>query len=240
MASEGWKATSVREYARPGAGETNKRLAITFDDAYASVLESALPILAGHQFSATVLAITDYVGKENRWDVNLFWRRFRHLSWSELQFLQAQGWEIGSHSCSHAHLPRLSDSKLWHEVRDSRTELEQRLAVAIETFCLPYGRADARVLEAVQKAGYTTVLMLGQRVAFDGALNMLERRAVYLFDTAGAFHRKISAPTDDAWQAYRQTIISRFALGSALVKHLSGGSARSDNHPTYKNIAQKP
>ena len=75
----------------PGA----KTLAITFDDAYRSVIELALPILSRVGFVATVFAPTAFVGTEEpmAWPGIDHWRDTEHagelvpMSWEELQRL---------------------------------------------------------------------------------------------------------------------------------------------------------
>jgi peptidoglycan/xylan/chitin deacetylase (PgdA/CDA1 family) len=44
------------------------RVTITFDDAYISYKEIALPILRSHGFPSTVFVPTNFVGKSNVWD----------------------------------------------------------------------------------------------------------------------------------------------------------------------------
>jgi peptidoglycan/xylan/chitin deacetylase (PgdA/CDA1 family) len=57
---------------------------ISFDDGYAALARHAFPILADHGFRALVFIITDFVGRDNNWDVQYGWRRFAHLGWDEL------------------------------------------------------------------------------------------------------------------------------------------------------------
>jgi peptidoglycan/xylan/chitin deacetylase (PgdA/CDA1 family) len=86
---------------------------VTFDDAYASVLELAFPILSSLNLPATVFAVTDFAGQDRplEWPGIDQWRGGRHepelrgLRWSELAELADNGWEIGSHTCTH---PRLT------------------------------------------------------------------------------------------------------------------------------------
>jgi hypothetical protein len=44
-----------------------------------------------------------------------------------------------------------------HELAGARQKLEDELGTSVTTMSLPGGRANARVLEACRKAGYTTV-----------------------------------------------------------------------------------
>ncbi len=221
LSINGFRGVPIREYIRNNGGEdSKKRIGLTFDDGYASFTEHAAPVMQEHGFRGSIFVVTEFAGKENRWDVNLFWRRFRHLSWTELRTLSHQGWEIGSHSCSHAYLPDLNDAELWREVSESKAELEQHLGSTVESFCLPYGRGNARVFDAIASAGYQTALSLGQIGELHNRVRVLRRQGVYRFDTDGAFQRKLFAANDDPWQNFRQRCISSFSMGSIIVKRL--------------------
>jgi peptidoglycan/xylan/chitin deacetylase (PgdA/CDA1 family) len=220
LSERGYRGAPVREYLQPAGNvnEADKRIGISFDDGYASLLEHVAPIMRQHGFRGSIFVITDYVGKENRWDVNLLWRRFGHLSWPELRALAEAGWEIGSHSCTHAYLSHLDDARLWREVWESRVEIEQRIGAPAESFCLPYGRGDQRVFQTVAKAGYHAILALGQSFQTSTGCTLVARRGVYRFDRLKAFRKKILTPHDDRWQTFRQRVISSFSTGSVVVK----------------------
>ena len=69
--------------------------------------------------------------------------------------------EIGSHSRSHASLPRLEEEALLREVRDSRSTLEEELGRPVESFAYPYGEpadVSALVARVVQDCGYRCAL----------------------------------------------------------------------------------
>jgi peptidoglycan-N-acetylglucosamine deacetylase len=87
----------------------------------------------------------------------------------DLRTLHSAGFEIGAHTVSHAILPRLTPSKLTHEVRDCKTALEQHLSVEVPMFCYPKGRFNAAVVDEVKNAGYRgarTTQMLTSAGAF--------------------------------------------------------------------------
>lgn len=222
LSVNGCRGVPIREYVRAECkgADPKKCIGLTFDDGYASFMQYAAPVMDKHGFRGSIFIVKNFIGKENRWDVNLFWRRFRHLSWTEIRSLSQQGWEIGSHSCSHAYLPHLNDAQLWREVSESKIEIEQHIGSPVESFCLPFGRGDERVFRAIAKAGYRTVLTLGQVDEQHDRIRILKRQGVYRFDTGAAFKRKLFAPYDDAWQNVRQRFISSFSLGSIVVKKL--------------------
>jgi len=130
-----------------------KVLAITFDDAYRSVLELGLPILERLGLPGSVFVPTDYAGSERpmswpgieQWCEGEFERELVPMSWEELGGLAGRGWEVGSHTCSHPHLTELDDSELDDELRGSKAVCEDRLGRRCESIAYPYGDHDLRV-----------------------------------------------------------------------------------------------
>jgi peptidoglycan/xylan/chitin deacetylase (PgdA/CDA1 family) len=137
-------------------------MAVTFDDAYRSVITSAFPILTRLGIPATVFACTAFVETERPMAVGVDqWVGGPHedeligMSWNDLETLASAGWEIGSHTRSHARLTELDDASLASELRESREQCEQRLGAPCRSVSYPRGEFDERVLEAARAAGYT-------------------------------------------------------------------------------------
>ena len=107
------------------------------------MLEHALPVLAGLGLPGTVFAAVGPVGAPG------------HLDWSDLSVLAEAGWEIGSHTVTHARLVELDDAGLDQELRDSREAIEERLGRPCRSIAYPYGDTDARVRAAAARAGFT-------------------------------------------------------------------------------------
>lgn len=64
------------------------------------------------------------------------------------------GMEIGSHTVSHAVLPRVADSRVQYELIESKKALEDLTGRQITAFCFPKGKFDRRTCALVRKAGY--------------------------------------------------------------------------------------
>jgi peptidoglycan/xylan/chitin deacetylase (PgdA/CDA1 family) len=136
--------------------------AVTFDDAHRSVLDVAAPLLAERGVPATVFAPTDYVGtgEPTAWEGFEQYARGPHrdelvcLDWDELRGLADSGWEVGSHTCSHPRLTRLSDAALRDELTRSRALIEERLGRPCPSLAYPYSDVDSRVVAATAAAGY--------------------------------------------------------------------------------------
>ena len=128
---------------------------LSFDDGYASLAERAYPILAELGFSAVTFLVTDFVGRDNTWDVAYTWRRLRHLDWDAIARWQGRGFEFASHSASHARLTWLSDAAVAAELERSREALIRRLGPgAGRAVAYPFGARDARVERSALAAGY--------------------------------------------------------------------------------------
>jgi peptidoglycan/xylan/chitin deacetylase (PgdA/CDA1 family) len=133
---------------------------VTFDDAYKNVAD-ALPILERLGVHATVFACAGYAVDGRPLDVPEVAaaaaadpEHMATMNWDELEALAERGVEIGSHTITHPHLPRLGDSELDRELRDSRTMLEDRLGRPCRFLAYPYGDDDERVYRAAERAGY--------------------------------------------------------------------------------------
>ncbi|MFE5487464.1 polysaccharide deacetylase family protein [Streptomyces sp. NPDC056527] len=149
----GLRGVSVRELlAATAAGRARGLVGLTFDDGYADFLESALPLLRRHDFTATVYVLAGRLGGENAWDED--GPRKSLLTEDEVLRVAEAGMEIGSHGLRHVSLPALDDEALAEETRRSRALLEDITGTTVDGFCYPYGDVDARTVQAVRHAGY--------------------------------------------------------------------------------------
>lgn len=193
----GYRGATFHEAATaPPAGKT---LAVTFDDAYRSVYEQALPILSRLDLPATVFVPTSYPDIDGpmawpgieRWLGGPHEPELHSMSWEELRSLADMGWEIGSHTRSHPRLPDIDDSKLDDELGESRRICEQQLGVPCRTIAYPYGAVDDRVARAANAAGYEAAAALPKRFHAEDRLRW-PRVGVYHVDDDRRFRLKIS------------------------------------------------
>lgn len=135
---------------------------LTFDDGYANVHASALPVLRACGFAATVFVVTGHVGGQNDWaSPPPRLGRQPMLSWAELGELMDADIEIGSHTRQHADLRRLGADRTLAEVAGSRQDIEAQLGLEVESFAYPFGslsEAAAGVVRQQYRSAVTTVL----------------------------------------------------------------------------------
>jgi len=179
----------------PPPGRT---VAITFDDGLRSVFERALPILSRFDWPATVFALTDFVGapRPMTWPGVDAWLGGPHegeltpLTWQQLGRLRELGWEIGSHTRTHARLTELGDAELERELGGSREELTDRFG-SCTSLAYPYGDHDERTIEAARRAGYSAAGTLPSRLHAASPLRF-PRIGIHHADGSRRFALKLS------------------------------------------------
>ena len=153
IAASGYTAISARDWLNAQNGRRalpKKPVVITFDDAYASIAEHALPVLKSYGFSATVFVVTGLIGRTNEWDAPP-WRSLPLMNAGQLRFWAASGIDFGSHSSKHHDLTKLSDSELAHDISSSRDELARIVGDPIVSFAYPWGRHNETIRRVVSQ-----------------------------------------------------------------------------------------
>lgn len=118
---------------------------ITFDDGCETDLIAAAPVLREFGLGATFYVTAGRLGTAG------------YLSESQLRELDAQGFEIGCHSMTHAYLSDLGVTDLKREIADAKVRIEQIVGHKTEHFSCPGGRYNKRALEMARRAGFKTV-----------------------------------------------------------------------------------
>jgi peptidoglycan/xylan/chitin deacetylase (PgdA/CDA1 family) len=188
LRKRGYRSVSLAEALN---GERRgRRLVITFDDAYTSILTLAAPVLRELGMTATVFVPTDAAAASatmswselRQWVGSEHEPELRCMSWEQVRELAAQGWEIGSHTCSHPHLPELDDRRLESELEASRRACEEEIQAPCGFLAYPFGDYDARVMERAAAAGYAGAVALDEGLLAPLAgrgLFEIPREAVY-------------------------------------------------------------
>lgn len=121
---------------------------ITFDDGNESVYTHAFPIMERYGFVGTLYLVA------NRLDRNKFVNR------EQMRTMLDAGWEIGSHSLTHADLTQ-ETSVLRSEVWESGQILSEAFDTPVTSFAYPFGAINPFVVERTERYGYRAAVGLG-------------------------------------------------------------------------------
>lgn len=112
-----------------------------FDDGYSGVYENAFPLMQEYGYLGTIFMPTNFIDRP------------KHMHLEELKEMEAQGWEIGSHTKTHPDLKNLSPDKIYDEIVGSRNFLiaAQLLTLDDALFCSPMTVWDTEVAILVSK-----------------------------------------------------------------------------------------
>jgi peptidoglycan/xylan/chitin deacetylase (PgdA/CDA1 family) len=165
----------------------NEKAVLSFDDAYENAFTEAFPILQAVGAAACIFPATKFIGQHNAWDATPF-GAFHHATAGQLRTLADAGWLIGSHGHTHTALVQLSDAQLKTELVTSRNILEDIIDKPVQTLNFPFGNFNARVLDAVHRAGYTATISISGETA-DGFVT--RSKAVYRTDTVRNIEAKV-------------------------------------------------
>ena len=149
-------------------------VAITFDDAFVSFFENAVPILKKHKFVATVFVPVDCLGHQPCWQMPADTRKSeRVMSSTQVAELANDGFEILSHTLSHPVLTALDDTNLRQELTRSKQALEEIVGHEVCGVSYPHGAYDTRICDAAKKAGYQLGFTIEPRIV-DGLVDYMQ------------------------------------------------------------------
>ena len=178
---------------------SSKRVAVTFDDAFASVETLGKPILDDLGWPATIFAVSGFADEgrplswwgTDQWAATQYADEMRSLDWGRLRAIAATGWEIGSHTVTHPLLTKVDDTTLWRELTASRTAVAEAMGTECASIAYPYGDVDSRVVAAARAAGYRAAGALPPRWL---RLTPFEypRAGIYHGDDLSRFRMKVS------------------------------------------------
>ena len=221
LVTHGYRSITMTDLAAAlQAGRLPDRtVSITFDDAYRSVFQVAVPILQRLGLNATVFVPTRKVGGDNGWSSARI-PRMPIASWDEIgQTAATRTVEIGGHSCTHLRLGRLSKAKALGEVLGSRDDLQAQLGLAVHSFCYPYGSVNEMVRDIVMDVGFQVACTTrwGHACVGDDPL-LLRRVRVY----HGMLFAEFRASLTPAVERYRVLLRPFRPLLGRPVTHDSG------------------
>jgi peptidoglycan/xylan/chitin deacetylase (PgdA/CDA1 family) len=209
----GWRTVRVSEL--PSAG--SRTVAITFDDGYANNLD-AVEALSRRGMTATWFIVSAHVGGAADWDASET-PEARMLSARDVRVLAHSGFEVGSHTRTHARLPGRNARSVASELACSKAELERLTERAVTSFAYPYGEWDGASATAVAEAGYRVACTTDSGWALrDRDPLRVRRLTVFGDDDLGTFARKLAFADNDAGWGRVAGYVARRALGRAAAR----------------------
>jgi len=184
LATHGYHAVTlhrVYEYWQHGLPLPARPVVLSFDDGSMGQHVHALPVLRALRWPGVL-----------NLKVNALSSRLSLPAW-RVRALLAAGWELDAHSLTHSGLPELDDAEIWRQVHGSRVELQQAFHVPVDFFCYPAGKYDARVVNAVQLAGFLGATTTKYGLARPQALYTLSRIRIDGVDRLSGFAAKMQS-----------------------------------------------
>ncbi|MCD6405636.1 MAG: polysaccharide deacetylase family protein [Planctomycetes bacterium] len=131
-------------------------VAVSFDDAFANLIENALPELESRGIPAAIFVPSGNLGRQAEWNIpeGSPEKAERIMTAEELRNLVGRWVTIGSHTVSHVPLADLSDEEAEVELLESKRELEEITGRWVDLLAFPYGSYSARIVPLARQAGY--------------------------------------------------------------------------------------
>ena len=138
-------------------------VSVTFDDAFASLADTAIPEMELRGIPFTVFVPTAFVGRPAGWtrDASNGKSLSHVMDSSQIQALgRIPNAGIGSHCRSHRRLKELKDTESREEITRSKKELEEILGRGVNLLSFPHGSHRENHLVMAREAGYERVFTI--------------------------------------------------------------------------------
>jgi peptidoglycan/xylan/chitin deacetylase (PgdA/CDA1 family) len=136
------------------------KISFTFDDGLASTYTTAMPTLAKYGMTGTDYVITGCIGMTTAPNTCHANTDTTYMSWTQVETMQNNGWEIGSHTVTHPYLATsdatdgqpnvLTAAQVTQELTQSKADLAAH-GINATDFSSPYGDYNNSVLAQISK-----------------------------------------------------------------------------------------
>lgn len=169
-------------------------VAITFDDAFASVARNAVPILQERGLPATVFAPSGWLGQKAGWAMESLHDQAETVMPADLlRAIQSPLLRIGSHSIDHVQMAAVEPEEAARQAAQSRASLEELCGLPVDEFAFPYGSLNDAAVEAVAAAGYRKAYsVMPERIGSGHSAVLRGRTAVEPSDSERLFRLKMN------------------------------------------------
>ena len=225
---ENYQIVALKDIARTLRGNSGERkVAITFDDAFGDFIEYAFPVLSKLTVPCSIFVPTAFIGKHNTWDLcNKEIPQKRIMSREELVGLRDTGLvDFGSHGVDHLSMRRLPLVEMRKQASASKETLEDALDVPVTMFAYPYGQRDdfsSLTGKVIEEAGYDLAVTTCWGT-WNSERNLFRLKRIYFDqdDDDPLLHAKIQGSYD--WRMVKESLgfmwRSGMALGKTLLKN---------------------
>lgn len=148
----------ILERMRNAAELPDRTIAITVDDAYASVFTRAWPLLKAAGLPFTLFVSTDSVDRGSP----------GYMSWNQIRELKAAGVTIGSQTASHPHLPDIELEQVKIELDRAAQRIADETGERPTLFAYPFGEYGTAIQRIVAGRGYHAAFGQHSGVAHTG------------------------------------------------------------------------
>lgn len=121
-----------------------KSVAITFDDGYRSIYQTAWPLLKRYNYPFTVFVDTQSIDDGYS----------AMMSWKQIKEMHKAGVAMANHSVTHAHLLGLSFEQALAEIDNAEKRLSEQLGSIEKLFAYPFGEHNLALADALKQKGY--------------------------------------------------------------------------------------
>lgn len=188
-----------------------RSVAITFDDAYASVWSHALPILETHRLPAAIFVPTGFLGGHNTWDPATACD-LRIMDAEKVRDAAARGMAIESHGHAHMDLAAAPQETIAADLEESRHLLTELTGRAPRCVAYPFGRHSSVTRNVSRQVGFDAAFTIDQissdpfaygRIGITG----VDRHAVFNLKISGVYpFLRWSAPGRMAFRVGRPVV----------------------------------
>lgn len=189
---------------REGTRLPSHSVVLTFDDGFRNFRTVVAKELLSRGLSATNFIVIDKTHNDENSATSegkTLTGDDGHLTWADVKQLALQGFEFGSHSCSHSRLVNLSLEGVHKELEDSRAALIEHLGPLDFPLSYPHGQTSEDICRLAESLGYScgvTTSLGRNRAGTD--LFSLNRTVVASDDNLATFAARVSGLT---WWANR-------------------------------------